>query len=119
MTPGRLPRATIAYTNHTVMPEALERWPIDLFRHLLPRVYMIVEEIDRRYRETADRTKPNWQDVLKSTAILWDGQVRMANLAVISSFSVNGRLENPYGDPEKRYTPGLLCADAAEILEYD
>ena len=81
---------TIAYTNHTVMPEALERWPIELFRHLLPRIYMIVEEIDRRYRERADRTKANWQDTLKATSVLWDGQVRMANLAVICSFSVNG-----------------------------
>ncbi|SHI13512.1 starch phosphorylase [Sporobacter termitidis DSM 10068] len=81
---------TIAYTNHTVMPEALERWPIDLFRQLLPRIYMIVEEIDRRFRESADRSKPNWHDAMKATAILWDGQVHMANLSVISCFSVNG-----------------------------
>jgi starch phosphorylase len=81
---------TIAYTNHTIMPEALERWPIDLFRRLLPRIYLIVEEIDRRFRETSDRSVQNWQEVMKATAILWDGQVRMANLAVISSFSVNG-----------------------------
>lgn len=81
---------TIAYTNHTVLPEALERWPIDLFRRLLPRIYMIVEEIDRRYRETVDRSLPNWQDIVKSTAILWDGQVNMANLSCIAAFSVNG-----------------------------
>ncbi len=81
---------TISYTNHTIMPEALKRWPIDLFRHLLPRIYMIVEEIDRRFKDSADRTKPNWQDVLKATAILWDGQVHTANLCVISSYSVNG-----------------------------
>jgi starch phosphorylase len=81
---------TIAYTNHTIMPEALERWPIDLFRRLLPRIYMIVEEIDRRYRDSLSRTIPNWHDAIKATAILWDGQVCMANLSVISAFSVNG-----------------------------
>jgi glycogen phosphorylase len=80
----------VSYTNHTILPEALEKWPIDLFRRLLPRIYMIVEEIDRRFRESTDRAKPNWQDMLKATAILWDGQVRMANLCVISSHLVNG-----------------------------
>lgn len=80
---------TISYTNHTVMPEALERWPIDLMRRLLPRVYMIIEEIDRRYRETFPEV-PNRQESLMKTAILWDGQVSMANLSVIGSHSVNG-----------------------------
>ena len=81
---------TISYTNHTILPEALERWPIDMFRHLLPRVYMIVEEIDRRYREAADKKGTDWKGLLKSTSILWDGQVRMANMAVICCYSVNG-----------------------------
>jgi starch phosphorylase len=81
---------TISYTNHTVLPEALERWSIDLVRTLLPRVYMIIEEIDRRYRESFDYQQPGWQECLKATAILWDGQVRMANLSVIGSHSVNG-----------------------------
>ncbi len=86
----RITCATISYTNHTVLPEALERWSIELMRGLLPRVYMIIEEIDRRYRESFDTTQPGWQEQLKATAILWDGQVRMANLSVIGSHSVNG-----------------------------
>ena len=81
---------TLSYTNHTVLPEALEKWSIDLMRSLLPRVYQIIEEIDRRYCANFDRTQPGWQDLLKSTAILWDGQVHMANLSVIASYSVNG-----------------------------
>ena len=86
----RIARATCSYTNHTVMPEALEKWPISTFRNLLPRLYMIIEEIDRRYRDGFPRTGSNWSDALKNTAILWDGQVRMANLSVIFSHSVNG-----------------------------
>lgn len=81
---------TISFTNHTIMPEALEKWPIDLMQRLLPRVYMIIEEIDRRYRENFDRSQAGWQDRLQSAAILWDGQVRMANLSIIGSHSVNG-----------------------------
>ena len=81
---------SISYTNHTILPEALEKWPIDMFRSLLPRVYTFVEEIDRRYRESFPRDKENWQELLKNTAILWDGQVRMANLSVIAGHSVNG-----------------------------
>ncbi len=81
---------TMSFTNHTVMPEALEKWPIDLMQRLLPRVYMIIEEIDRRYRERFDHNQPDWQQKLQSTAILWDGQVRMANLSVIGSHSING-----------------------------
>ena len=86
----RISCAVISYTNHTVLPEALECWSIDLLRGLLPRVYMMIEEIDRRYRECFDTTQPGWQEKLKATAILWDGQVRMANLSVIGSHSVNG-----------------------------
>lgn len=81
---------TISYTNHTVLPEALEKWPIDTFRRLLPRLYMYVDEINRRYVEDFPRDIDNWQEKLKNTAILWDGQVRMANLSVICSHSVNG-----------------------------
>jgi starch phosphorylase len=58
---------TIAYTNHTVLPEALEKWPISMMQSILPRVYMIIEEIDRRYREGFDHTIPNWQDRLQAT----------------------------------------------------
>ena len=90
----RIAQEAISFTNHTVMPEALEKWPINTFRTLLPRLYMFVEEIDRRYRDgLSDKLSPNdgiWTDVLKNTAILWDGQVRMANLSVIFSHSVNG-----------------------------
>jgi len=78
---------TIAYTNHTVLPEALEKWPIDLLQSILPRVYMIIEEIDRRYRESLSEAT---QEQRESTAILWGGQAKMANLSIISAFSVNG-----------------------------
>lgn len=86
----KIAQETISYTNHTVMPEALEKWPINTFRALLPRTYMFIEEIDRRYRESFPHDRDNWQDLLAQTAILWDGQVRMANLSVIFSHSVNG-----------------------------
>lgn len=83
-------KGTISYTNHTVMPEALEKWPISTFRTLLPRTYMFIEEVDRRYRDDFPHDRDNWYDMLKDTAILWDGVVRMANLSVIFSHSVNG-----------------------------
>ena len=81
---------TISYTNHTILPEALEKWPIDMFKQLLPRVYDFVEEIDRRYRESFPKDRPNWQELHCKTAILWDGQVRTANLSVICGHAVNG-----------------------------
>lgn len=90
----KIAQEVLSFTNHTVMPEALEKWPIATFRALLPRLYMFVEEIDRRFREDlSSRLSPtdgNWTNVLKSTAILWDGQVRMANLSIIFSHSING-----------------------------
>ena len=86
----KIAHETCTYTNHTVMPEALEKWPINMFRQLLPRLYMFIEEIDRRYRENFPRTGSNWQALFSDTAILWDGMVRMANLSVIFSHSVNG-----------------------------
>ena len=86
----KIAHETISYTNHTVMPEALEKWPIGIFRELLPRTYMFIEEIDRRYREGFPHDVEGWQEKLANTAILWDGQVRMANLSVIFSHSVNG-----------------------------
>ena len=81
---------TISYTNHTILPEALEKWPISTFSKLLPRVYQIIDEINRRYSDSFDRTSEDWQNRLRKTAILWDGEVRMANLSVICSHSVNG-----------------------------
>ena len=89
-TAWEITRKVCSFTNHTVLPEALEKWPVDMMQHLLPRVYMIVEEIDRRYRDSFDRSQPGWQDQLARTAILWDGQVRMANLSIICSSHVNG-----------------------------
>ncbi|MCQ2553370.1 MAG: glycogen/starch/alpha-glucan phosphorylase [Clostridia bacterium] len=83
-------RKTISFTNHTVLPEALEKWSIELFRNVLPRVYMIIEEIDRRWREYLRRTGNDSADVAKNTAILWDGEAKMANLSIIGSHSVNG-----------------------------
>ena len=81
---------TISYTNHTVMPEALEKWPIETFRRLIPRTYMYIDEINRRYRDSFPQDRENWQDLLRSTSILWDGEVRMANLSIICAHSVNG-----------------------------
>ena len=81
---------TVSYTNHTILPEALEKWPISTFSTLLPRVYQIIDEINRRWRESFDMSKPESAERLRATAILWDGEVRMANLSVICSHSVNG-----------------------------
>lgn len=80
----------VAYTNHTIMSEALEKWPIDLFSRLLPRVYQIIQEIDRRFVEKIRKTYPGNEEKVKKMAILYDGQVRMAHLAIVASFSVNG-----------------------------
>ncbi|MBQ9156584.1 MAG: glycogen/starch/alpha-glucan phosphorylase [Eubacterium sp.] len=81
---------TCAYTNHTIMAEALEKWPIELFSRLLPRVYQIIEEINRRFVIEIQANYPGNQDKIRTMAILYDGQVRMANLAIAGSFSVNG-----------------------------
>lgn len=81
---------TVSYTNHTILPEALEKWPISTFSVLLPRVYQIIDEINRRWREGFDMSQPESAERLRATAVLWDGEVRMANLSVICSHSVNG-----------------------------
>ena len=80
----------IAYTNHTIMPEALEKWPIEMFKTLLPRVYMIVEEINRRFCLELLEKYPYDNERIARMAIICDDVVRMANLAVVGSFSVNG-----------------------------
>jgi len=86
---------TCAYTNHTIMAEALEKWPIELFSRLLPRVYQIVEEINRRFiieienRYRGD-SSVNLQEKIRKMAIIYDGQVKMAHLAIVSGYSVNG-----------------------------
>ena len=81
---------TCAYTNHTIMSEALEKWPIELFSRLLPRVYQIIEEINRRFVLEIQANYPGDQQKIASMAILYDGQVRMAHLAIAGSYSVNG-----------------------------
>ena len=81
---------TCAYTNHTIMSEALEKWPIDLFSKLLPRIYQIVQEIDRRFVAKVREMYPGNEQKVKKMAILYDGQVRMANMAIVAGFSVNG-----------------------------
>lgn len=81
---------TCAYTNHTIMSEALEKWPIDLFSRLLPRVYQIVDEINRRFMEQISHMYPGDDRKMAKMAILYNGQVRMAHLAIAGSFSVNG-----------------------------
>ncbi len=93
---------TISYTNHTILPEALEQWPIEMLREVLPRIYMIVEEIDRRYKENFPKNMDSWYDLMAKTSILWDGKAKMANLSIISSYAVNG-----------------VSALHSEILKYD
>ncbi|MCR4588816.1 MAG: glycogen/starch/alpha-glucan phosphorylase [Lachnospiraceae bacterium] len=85
---------TCAYTNHTIMSEALEKWPIELFSRLLPRVYQIIEEINRRFiediKKTYDGTGVDVQEKIRKMAVIYDGQVKMAHLAIVSGYSVNG-----------------------------
>ncbi|AFS77674.1 glycogen/starch/alpha-glucan phosphorylase GlgP [Gottschalkia acidurici 9a] len=81
---------TISYTNHTIMPEALEKWSIDMFKGLLPRIYMIVEEINRRFNLELERKYGQDENKKREMSILYHGQVHMANLAIIGSHSVNG-----------------------------
>ena len=79
-----------AYTNHTIMSEALEKWPLELFSRLLPRIYQITEEINRRFTEEIQNRYPGDFEKVKKMAIIYDGQVKMAHLAIVAGFSVNG-----------------------------
>ena len=81
---------TCAYTNHTIMSEALEKWPLELFSRLLPRIYQITEEINRRFVEQIQAKYPGDFEKIKKMAIVYDGQVKMAHLAIVAGFSVNG-----------------------------
>ena len=81
---------SVAYTNHTIMSEALEKWPIELFSRLLPRVYQIIEEINRRFILTIQAKYPGNYEKIKKMAIIYDGQVKMAHLAIAAGYSVNG-----------------------------
>lgn len=113
----RITTATVSYTNHTVMPEALEKWSVDMFRTLLPRIYMIVEEIDRRFGQELWRRYPGDIARVKAMAVINDGFINMAHLAVIGSHSVNGvsqlhsRIlrEQVLGDFYQLY-PGKFCS---------
>jgi starch phosphorylase len=84
---------TVAYTNHTVLPEAMEKWPISMFKDLLPRIYLIVEEINNRWLKQVRKLYPGDEAKVRDVAVLWDGQVHMAHLAVMGSHSVNGVAE--------------------------
>ena len=81
---------TVAYTNHTIMAEALEKWPIELFSRLLPRIYQIIEEINRRFIAEVQKKYPGNQEKIAKMAIIYDGQVKMAHLAIVAGYSVNG-----------------------------
>ena len=81
---------TCAYTNHTIMSEALEKWPIELFSRLLPRIYQIIEEINRRFLIEIQQKYPGNQEKVKKMAIIYDGQVKMAHMAIVGGYSVNG-----------------------------
>ena len=86
----RITSSTISYTNHTILAEALEKWPVDMFKKLLPRIYMIVEEINRRYCEEILLKYPGNWDKVNKMSIIADNQVKMAHLAIVGSYSVNG-----------------------------
>ena len=86
----RITQNTISYTNHTILAEDLEKWPVDMFKSLLPRIYMIIEEINRRYCEELWNKYLGQWDKISRMAIIGDGYVRMANLAIVGSHSVNG-----------------------------
>jgi len=81
---------TCAYTNHTIMAEALEKWPIELFSRLLPRIYQIIEEINRRFIAQIEQKYPGNQEKIRKMAVIYDGQVKMAHLAICAGYSVNG-----------------------------
>ena len=83
-------KATVSFTNHTVLPEALERWPIPYFQQLLPRIYMIIDEINRRWQAYLPKDVEDWHSLSRGTSPLWDNEVKMANLSVIGSHSING-----------------------------
>ncbi len=81
---------TVAYTNHTVLAEALEKWPVNFVQQLLPRIYMIIEEINNRFIHELRQLRPNNDGLVYQLAIIKDGQIHMAHLGVVASFSVNG-----------------------------
>ncbi|WP_399553375.1 glycogen/starch/alpha-glucan phosphorylase [uncultured Selenomonas sp.] len=103
-------RETIAYTNHTIMPEALETWSIDMFRPLLPRIYMIIDEINRRHLEEVRRRYPGNEEKVRALSIIQDGVVHMARLSIVGGHSVNG--------VAKIHTGILKSATLKDFYEY-
>ena len=99
---------TCAYTNHTIMAEALEKWPIELFSRLLPRIYQIIEEINRRFIIEIQQKYPGNQEKIKKMAVIYDGQVKMAHLAIAAGYSVNGVARASYGDSQEAGAEGFL-----------
>ena len=86
----KITKGTMSFTNHTVLPEALEKWPIPHFQQLLPRIYMIIDEINRRWQAELPAGADNYHKLSRGTSALWDNEIKMANLSVIGSHSVNG-----------------------------
>ena len=86
----KIVKGVVSFTNHTVLPEALEKWNIPHFQQLLPRIYMIIDEINTRWQKSLPSEGDNWQELSRNTSALWDNEVKMANLSVIGSHSVNG-----------------------------
>ncbi len=86
----RITTQVMAYTNHTILPEALETWSVDMFRSTVPRIYMIIEEINRRFLEEVRERYPNNEQRVREMSIIEDGRVHMARLAIVGSHSVNG-----------------------------
>ena len=84
---------TVAYTNHTILPEAMEKWSIPMLQSLLPRIYLIIDEINKRWLQEVRKRYPGDEQKARDVAVLWDGQVHMAHLAVLGSHSVNGVAE--------------------------
>ncbi len=106
---------TCAYTNHTIMAEALEKWPIELFSRLLPRIYQIVEEINRRFLLEVQEEYPGNYEKDQKMAIIHDGQVKMAHLAIVAGYSVNGVARLHTEILKKSGTERFLRDDAGEI----
>ena len=111
---------TCAYTNHTIMAEALEKWPIELFSRLLPRVYQIIEEINRRFvAGDSDEVSGQLRRRFAKMAIIYDGQVKMAHLAIAAGYSVNGVARLHTEILREAGAEGFLRDDAAEIQQQD
>ena len=106
---------SVAYTNHTIMAEALEKWPIDIFQRLLPRVYQIVEEINRRFVLEIQNRYPGNDEKIRKMAILYDGQVKMANMAICAGIAFTAwKFDNEAG----QYTEMSLASTSAKTNEY-